>query len=63
VPRACRPGAGALTDAHIRFTDRDGRAEEIRGEAGQVLPMPATTHAVENLADKTLEAVLVEIKG
>jgi quercetin dioxygenase-like cupin family protein len=43
-----------LTDAHARFTYPDGTSEEIRGQARQVLSMPATTHLPENAGDNRL---------
>src|SRR5688500_87182 len=52
-----------LTDAHVRFNDQGGGPPEAEGKAGQVLLMPATTHAPENLAGQPFEVILVELKG
>jgi quercetin dioxygenase-like cupin family protein len=52
-----------LTDVHVRFSYPDGTTEEIPGQAGQVVPMPATTHLPENLSDQPFEIVLVELKA
>jgi quercetin dioxygenase-like cupin family protein len=52
-----------LTDAHVRFSYPDGTTEEIPGQAGQVVAMPATTHLPENLSDRPFEIVLVELKA
>ena len=52
-----------LTDANIRFTYPDGKVEEVKAAAGQVLPFPALEHLPENIGDKTLEVIAVELKG
>ena len=52
-----------LTDCHIRFTYPDGKTEEITAKAGQVVNFPAVDHNPENLSDRPLEAILVELKG
>jgi len=52
-----------LTDHHSRFTYPDGRTEEIKGKAGQVLSMPAFEHAPENLSDQPFELIAIELKS
>lgn len=52
-----------LTDGDIRFTYPDGKVEDIRAQAGQVLSFPAHEHLPENLGDKPFEAVIVELKS
>lgn len=52
-----------MTDVHVRFSLSDGSTQEAQGKAGEVLLMPAMTHAVENLAREPFEVVLVERKG
>ena len=52
-----------LTDARVRFTTPDGKSEERAGKAGEAMWTPAGTHLPENLTDKPMEAVLVELKG
>ena len=52
-----------VTDCHIRFSYPDGRTEEIRGKAGQVLSFPPHEHLPENLSDQVFEAVAIELKG
>ncbi len=51
-----------LTDQHIRFTYPDGRTEDIRAKAGDALRMGALQHLPENLSDKPMEVVLIEMK-
>ena len=52
-----------LTDHAVKFTYPDGKADEVRVNAGEVNWLPATTHLPENLGDKALELVLIELKG
>src|SRR5438045_8134810 len=51
-----------LTEGHIRFANQDGSTQDVQGQAGDALLMPATTHLPENLAGQPLEAILVELK-
>jgi len=52
-----------LTDCHVRFAYPDGRTEEITAKAGEVRHFPALDHLPENLSDKQLEVIGVELKG
>lgn len=52
-----------LTDAEVRFTFPDGSSEEVRVTGGESMIMPSTTHLPENLSNKPLEVVLVELKS
>jgi quercetin dioxygenase-like cupin family protein len=49
-------------DIHCRFTFPDGKTEEQRFRAGQTLYMPAGSHLPENLSDKPIDIILVELK-
>ena len=51
-----------LTDVHERSTYPDGASRDITHRAGDVIWSPAHTHALENLADKPIEVIEVEIK-
>ena len=51
-----------LTEGRARFTFPDGKSEERSWTAGQSLFISAETHLPENLTDKSLELVLVELK-
>ena len=44
-----------LTDAHVKFTSPDGKTEERREKAGQVVWNAPTKHESENASDKPLE--------
>ena len=52
-----------LTEGRARFTFPDGKSEERSWTAGQSLFIPAETHLPENLTDKPIELVLVELKA
>ncbi len=51
-----------LTDEHGKFTLPDGKTQESHQKAGDVALAPAEKHQPENLSDKPLELVLVELK-
>lgn len=52
-----------LTDAHVRFAFPDGKTEEVRVKAGEVLSYPSCEHLPENLSGQPLELVFFEFKG
>jgi hypothetical protein len=52
-----------LTDAHLRDTHPDGRAEEIRRRAGDIDWVGIQTHAGENLSPEPLEFLAVVPKA
>ena len=52
-----------LTDARVKFTMPDGKSAERSGKAGDAMWNPAETHLPENLSDKPMDAVLVEMKS
>ena len=51
-----------LTDFYGKFTLPDGKTEERRGKAGETIWTPAEEHLPENVGDKPLELILVELK-
>lgn len=51
-----------VTDLNFKFTTPDGKSEVTTGKAGEARWTPAGTHLPENLSDKPMEAVLVELK-
>jgi quercetin dioxygenase-like cupin family protein len=53
-----------LTDVHIKLMNADGSTQEIRRKAGDaVYQVPdAQAHSEQNVSDRPLEAVLVELK-
>jgi quercetin dioxygenase-like cupin family protein len=52
-----------LTDGSIRFTDANGKTQDVTGKAGQVVYTPAQIHNPENLGDTPFEVIVVELKG
>ncbi len=52
-----------LTDANFRFTLPDGKTEEPKAKAGEIMWAPAGEHLPENLSDGRFEAILVELKS
>jgi quercetin dioxygenase-like cupin family protein len=51
-----------LTEGRGKFGFPDGKSEERTWKAGQAQFMPGEQHLPENLADKPLELILVELK-
>jgi quercetin dioxygenase-like cupin family protein len=53
----------SLTEAHLRFTDENGKTREVFSKAGEVRWYPPFKHRVENLGDTTYDAVYIGVKG
>ncbi|HXY04228.1 MAG TPA: hypothetical protein VEI49_11680 [Terriglobales bacterium] len=51
-----------LTAAHLRFTDENGKTQEIHAKPGESRWFPPFKHRVENLGDTPYNAVYVGIK-
>ncbi len=51
-----------LTDQRVQFTLPDGQTLEVEAQAGEVLWTEAGSHLPQNLSDRPLELILVEIK-
>jgi beta-alanine degradation protein BauB len=51
-----------LTDVDQRFAGQDGKTSEVRHKAGDVAYASAVERAEENLSDKPLELILIELK-
>src|SRR5215472_10864232 len=52
-----------LTEAHLRFTDENGKTREIFSKPGEARWYPPFKHRVENLGDSPYDAVYVGLKG
>src|SRR5438093_6487842 len=52
-----------LSDQDAKFATPDGKTIERHGKAGQALWTAAETHLPENVGDKPLDVILVELKG
>jgi hypothetical protein len=53
----------SLTDAHLRFTDENGKVREVYAKAGEARWYAPFKHRVENLGDTVYDAVYIGIKG
>jgi quercetin dioxygenase-like cupin family protein len=53
----------SLTEAHLRFTDENGKTREVFSKPGEARWYPPFKHRVENLGDTTYRAVYVGVKG
>ena len=51
-----------LTDDHVKFTLPDGKSEDSTNKAGETLWTAGGKHLPENLGDKPMELILVELK-
>lgn len=51
------------SDTHVKMTTPDGKSVEESGKAGETMWTPAGSHLPENIGDKPVDAVLVELKG
>jgi beta-alanine degradation protein BauB len=52
-----------LTAGHLRFTDENGKTQEVFAKPGESRWFPAFKHKVENLGDTAYSAVYIGIKG
>jgi quercetin dioxygenase-like cupin family protein len=52
-----------LNDQKVRFTMPDGSTQEVESKAGEAAWIPGGDHNPENLTDKSLEVILVEMKS
>ncbi len=51
-----------LTDAHERVTAADGKSQEVRHQAGETGYIDGALDSAENLSDRPMEAILIELK-
>ena len=51
-----------LTDMNVKMTLPDGKSVEQTGKAGEAQWTPAGIHLPENMSDKPIEGILVEMK-
>jgi quercetin dioxygenase-like cupin family protein len=52
-----------LTAGHLRFTDENGKTQEVFAKPGDPRWFPPFKHKVENLGDTTYNAVYIGIKN
>ena len=51
-----------LTEAHLRFTDENGKTQEVHAKPGESRWFPPFKHRVENLGSSSYSAVYIGIK-
>jgi hypothetical protein len=51
-----------LTEAHEQRTESNGKTEEIRRRPGDVAWRTASQHQIENVEEKDVEVIIVELK-
>ena len=51
-----------ITRAHLKFTDQDGNTKEVYAKPGEARFFPPFKHRVENLDDKSVDAVYIGLK-
>jgi quercetin dioxygenase-like cupin family protein len=52
-----------LTDQKATFTTPDGKSTEADAKVGEVKNLPAGAHLPQNIGDKPMEVILVELKA
>ena len=52
-----------LADGDVRFTAPDGKSQDAHPKAGDAQWTPALDHLPENIGEKPLEVMLVELKA
>jgi quercetin dioxygenase-like cupin family protein len=52
----------SLTEAHLRFTDENGKVREVYSKPGEARWYPPLKHRVENLGDTAYEGVYIAVK-
>ena len=53
----------SLTEAHLRFTEENGKVREVFSKSGEARWYPPFKHRVENLGDTSYEAVYIGLKA
>ena len=51
-----------LSDGKVKFTFPDGKTQDASGKAGDTQFTPAQVHLPENMGDKAVEGIVVELK-
>jgi quercetin dioxygenase-like cupin family protein len=51
-----------LTEQNVKFTTPDGKSAVEKGKPGQILWSPGGKHLPENVSNKAMELILVELK-
>ncbi len=52
-----------LTDSKVQFTDAEGKKTDMSAKAGDAQASPGGTHLPENVTDKGMDLILIELKA
>jgi quercetin dioxygenase-like cupin family protein len=52
-----------LTESHLRFTDQDGKTQDVYSKAGEARWFPPFRHTVENLGNESFSGIYIGLKG
>ncbi len=52
-----------ITDGHLKFTDQDGKIQEVSAKHGEARWFPPFKHTVENLDDTAYDGVYIGVKN
>jgi beta-alanine degradation protein BauB len=53
----------SITEAHLRFTDENGKVREVFSKPGEARWYPPFKHKVENLGDTTYRGIYIGVKS
>ncbi len=53
----------SLSEAHLRFTDQNGKVQEVYSKPGEARWFPPFKHRVENLGSTPYNAVYIGVRG
>jgi quercetin dioxygenase-like cupin family protein len=51
-----------ITDGHLKFTDQNGKVQEVFSKHGEARWFPPFKHRVENLGDEAYDGVYIGMK-
>jgi quercetin dioxygenase-like cupin family protein len=51
-----------ISEGHLKFTDQDGKTKEVNAKVGEARYFPPFKHKVENLENKSFDAVYIGLK-
>lgn len=54
--------AVSMTDYHVKMTTADGKSQDMNSKAREAIWADAGKHLPENLGDKPMEVIVIELK-
>jgi hypothetical protein len=52
-----------ISEAHLRFTDENGKTQDVYSKPGEARWFPPFRHTVENLGETSYSGVYIAVKG